>query len=322
MLIPFADITDAAKRIASLSPPTPLIRSQYFSQLLGANIFFKLEVLNPTHSFKTRGAANAIMRLSPEQQTRGVVTASGGNHGLGIAYAAQSLGIPARIYLPESTPRSKINDFKQFQVQLIIAGANWDESNLSALAAAEHDGLTYIHPFDDAAVMAGQATIGLELCRALPRIDAVVASIGGGGLIAGITSALAHESPETAIYGVETLGADSMTQSFQRGEITTLPAISSIANTLGARAPGERHFQIMRKCASDIVAVSDVQAVAALLDILDHEKLLVEPAMSCSLAALTSGAIPLAQDENIVVIVCGGNVNLADVANWRARFSL
>ncbi len=322
MLIPFPDILAAAERIARLSPPTPLVRSEYFSRKFGANIFLKLEILNPTHSFKTRGASNAMLQLSEAQRAIGVVTASGGNHGLGVAYAAQALDIPARIYLPESTPQSKVDDFSSFHADTILTGANWDESNQSALAAAEQDGLTYIHPFDDSAVIAGQATIGLEITQELPKIDALVASIGGGGLIAGITSALALQSPATRIFGVETIGADSMTQSFHKGRITTLPAITSIANTLGARAPGERHFDIMRRYAADIVAVSDAQAVAALLDILDNEKLLVEPAMSCSLAALTTGQIPVTPGESIVVIVCGGNVALSDIHKWRQHFGL
>ena len=322
MLIPFTDILAAADRIATLSPPTPLVRSEYFSRKLGADIFLKLEVLNPTHSFKTRGASNAILQLSPTQRARGVVTASGGNHGLGVAYAAQSLGIPARIFLPMNTPQSKVDVFNNFQTKTVMTGANWDESNQSALAAAEADGLSYIHPFDDAAVIAGQATIGLEIARALPKIDAVVASIGGGGLIAGITSSLVINSPLTRIYGVETIGADSMTQSYHQDQVTTLPSITSIANTLGARTPGKRHFEIMRQYAADIVAVTDAQAVDALLYILDHEKMLVEPAMSCSMAALFCGKIPVEPLDNVVVIVCGGNVTLSDVQLWRRQFNL
>ncbi len=322
MLIPFPDIQAAAERITDLSPPTPLVCSDYFSRALGANIFLKLEILNPTHSFKTRGASNAMLQLSEAQRAKGVVTASGGNHGLGVAYAAQALNIPARIYLPENTPQSKVDDFNSFQAETILTGENWNEANQSALTAVESDGLTYIHPFDDAAVMAGQATIGLELLQELPRIDALVASIGGGGLIAGITSALALKSPTTRIYGVETIGADSMTQSFHNGRVTTLPAITSIANTLGSRAPGKRHFEIMRQYAQDIVAVSDAAAVAALLDVLENEKLLVEPAMSCCVAALTTDRIPITPGENIVVIVCGGNLSLADVARWRRAFGV
>ena len=322
MLIPYSEILAAADRIASLSPPTPLVRSDNYSRRLGANVYLKLEILNPTRSFKTRGASNAILQLDQAARARGVVTASGGNHGLGVAFVAQSLGIPARIYLPSNTPRSKVEVFSSFDAQIAIAGESWDESNRGALLAAQEQGLNYIHPFDDPAVVAGQATIGLEIAQTLPVIDKVAVSVGGGGLIAGIASALAQASPSTSVFGVETIGADSMTQSIINGQITSLPAITSIANTLGARTPGKRSYEIVRQYVEDVVAVSDAQAVAALLECLDHEKLLVEPAMSCSLAALTTGAVPVRPDENIIVIVCGGNATWSDVAEWRQQFGL
>ena len=292
MLIPNDDILAAAERIKDLSPATPLVYSHHFSSKLRTNIYFKLEVLNPTHSFKTRGAANAILSLSDTQRAKGVITASGGNHGLGLAHIAQRLDIPAQIYLPGNTPQSKVEAFEAYDVHITLAGESWDECNQSALATAEQQEMTYIHPFDDPSVMAGQATIGMEILQELDGVDAVIASIGGGGLIAGVTSAVMHMSPGTRIYGVETIGADSMTQSYKNGRITALPAITSIANTLGARTPGERACEIVREYVSDVQAVSDAEAVAALLDILEYEKLLVEPAMSCCLAALTSGKIP------------------------------
>ena len=322
MLIPYDDILAAAERIKDLSPATPLVYSHHFSGKLGAHIYFKLEVLNPTHSFKTRGAANAILSLNEAQRAKGIITASGGNHGLGLAYIAQRLDIPVKIYLPGNTPQSKVDAFDTYNVHTILVGESWDECNQSALATAEIQGMTYIHPFDDSSVMAGQATIGLEIMDELDGVDAIVASIGGGGLIAGVTSAVLQNSPRTRIYGVETIGADSMSQSYTNGRITTLPAVTSIANTLGARTPGERAFEIVQNHVSDVVTVTDAEAVAALLDILENEKLLVEPAMSCCLAALTSGKIPSMPNENVVVIVCGGNATLSDVDRWRGQFSL
>ena len=322
MLIPYREILAAADRIADLTPPTPLVRSAYYSRRLGANVFLKLELQNPTHSFKTRGASNALMQLDEAQRSRGVVTASGGNHGLGVAYVAQALGIPARIYLPHTTPSSKVEVFDAYNAHTILVGENWDDSNRSALLAAQELGLSYIHPFDDPEVLAGQATIGLEIARTLPNVDKVVASVGGGGLIAGVTSALAQISPTTNIVGVETIGADSMTQSIRNGHITSLPVITSIANTLGARTPSRRSYEIARRYVDDVVAVSDAQAVASLLEFLNQEKMLVEPAMSCILAALTSGVIPVTPDETIVVVVCGGNITLSDLENWRQQFGL
>lgn len=322
MLIPFDDIRAASRRIQALSPPTPLVHSEYFSRTLGAKIYLKLELLNPTRSFKTRGAANALLTLDEAQRAHGVVTASGGNHGLGVAYVAQCLGIPARIYLPENTPDSKVTAFDAYQAEIVMFGASWAECNPLALAAAQRENMAYIHPFDDDAVMAGQGTIGLEILRARPETSLVIASIGGGGLIAGIASAIAQQSPGARVYGVETVGADSMAQSFRRGRPITLPAITSIANTLGAPSPGERQFAIVREHVADVAAVSDADAVAAMLECLEQEKLLVEPAMSCIFAALKQGAISIAPEDTVVVVVCGGNATLADLQAWRRQFHL
>jgi len=322
MLIPFEDIQSASERIRPLVPITPLVKSDYYSQKLGTNIYFKLEVLNPTHSFKTRGATNAILSLSDEQRQNGVITASGGNHGLGVAYVAYQLGIPAYIYLPTTTPTSKVDDLGAYDPQITLHGDAWDEANQEALRIAEERNITYIHPFDNPNVMAGQGTIGLEILKQLDKVDAIVGSIGGGGMMAGVTSAIKSQSPETKVYGVETDGADSMAQSFQNGEITSLPAITSIANTLGSKSPGKRHFEIMNTHASDIVTVTDAQAVETLWELLNKEKLLVEPAMSCALSALINDKIPYQSDDNIVVVVCGGNVKIPDVIRWREQFNL
>lgn len=322
MIIPYADIQDAQTRLAQTLTPTPIIKSEYFSHKLKTNIYFKLEVLNPTHSFKTRGATNAILSLSDEQRQNGVITASGGNHGLGVAYVASQIGIPAYVYLPKNTPPSKIEAFKELNAHTTLFGEVWDETNPEALRVAEEKNIAYIHPFDNIHVMAGQATIGAEIVSQLDQVDAIVTSIGGGGLIAGITSAIAHLSPKTRIYGVETIGADSMAQSFHNGEITTLSAITSIANTLGSKKPGTRHFDIVKKYATDVVTVTDKEAVETLWDILNNEKLLVEPAMSCSLSAVIQGKIDYQPDDNIVIVVCGGNVTIQDVIQWRSQFSL
>jgi len=322
MIIPYADIKDAQTRLAQTLQPTPLIKSEYFSHKLNTNIYFKLEVLNPTHSFKTRGATNAILSLSDEQRQNGVITASGGNHGLGVAYVASQIGIPAYVYLPKNTPPSKIKAFKELNAHTTLFGEVWDETNPEALRVADEKNITYIHPFDNVHVMAGQATIGAEIVSQLDKVDAIVTSIGGGGLIAGITSAIAHLSPKTRIYGVETVGADSMAQSFHKGEITTLSAITSIANTLGSKKPGTRHFDIVKEYATDVVTVSDKQAIETLWEILNNEKLLVEPAMSCSLSAVIQGKIDYQPDDNIVIIVCGGNVTIQDVMQWRTQFEL
>lgn len=316
MLIPRLDIEAAAARIRPHLAPTPLVRSEEFSRRLRANVYFKLEVLQPTHSFKVRGAFSALTRLSPDQRKLGVVTASGGNHGLAVAYAAAHLDIPACIFLPESATEAKLAAIRRLGPEVIIHGAAWDDANILAMKIARESGRTYVHPFDNASVMAGQGTLVAETLQHL-NPDTIVASIGGGGLISGILSAVQHFSPATRVYGVETEGADSMYQSRKAGKIVELPAITSIAETLGARKTEKFQFETVTRYAADLVTVSDTSAIHALLEILDLEKLLTEPAASCSVAALLEGKIPCKPADNVVVVLCGANIAMDKVLGWR-----
>ena len=316
MLIPRLEIEAAAARIRAYLAVTPLVRADHFSRRLGANVFFKLETLQPTHSFKVRGAFNALTQLPDEQKKRGVVTASGGNHGLAVAHAARVLRIPATVYLPETATEAKLAAIRLLGPEIMIHGAAWDDANALAMHVARESGRVYIHPFDNRAVMAGQGTIVSELLQQLPAPDLIVASIGGGGLISGIISATNHFSPATRVVGVETDGADSMFQSRKAGRIVELPSITSIAETLGARKTEPTQFEIVSHHAFDLVTVSDDSAIKALLEILESEKLLTEPATSCSVAALIEGRIAVRPQENVVVVLCGANVALEKVHAW------
>jgi threonine dehydratase len=312
------DIEAAAARIRRHLAPTPLVRSERLSARLDANVFLKLETLQPTHSFKVRGAFSALTRLDPQQARRGVVTASGGNHGLAVAYAASRLGIPATIYLPESATEAKLAAIRQLCPEIIIHGASWDDANALAMQVAASSGRSYVHPFDDTAVMAGQGTLVPELLADLPAPpDRIVVSVGGGGLISGILCAVSSLCPATRVHGVETVGADSMSQSLTAGRIVELPAITSIAETLGARMTGKFQFEMVSRLATSVTTVSDAQAIRALVELLEGDKLLTEPATSCSVAALTEGRIPLARGETVVVVACGANVALDKVIEWR-----
>jgi threonine dehydratase len=313
MLIPGHEIEAAASHIRTHLAVTPLVRSDHFSRKLDANVFFKLETLQPTHSFKARGAFNALMQLDDGQRKRGVVTASGGNHGLAVAHAARVLGIRATIYLPESATEAKLAAIRPLGPEIIIHGTAWDDANALAMRIATQTGRTYVHPFDDQAVMAGQGTMVLELLQQMPTPDLIVASVGGGGLISGIISAVKHFSPATQVVGVETVGADSMFQSWKAGRIVELPAITSIAETLGARRTQPAQFEIVTKHISDLVTVSDDSALRALRDILEAEKILTEPAASCSVAALLERKVAFAAGQNIAVILCGANISLDKV---------
>ena len=319
MLIEHQHIDAAYQTIQRWLSPTPLIRSLYLSRKLGANIWLKLETLQPTHSFKVRGACNAVSRLPEERRARGVVTASGGNHGLAVAYAANTAGIPAAVFLPVNSSPDRVRAIQSMGAKVTLHGESWDESNIKAQTVARHTEAAYIHPFDDIDVMAGQGTIVSELVQQIPRIDLLVASIGGGGLLSGLVSASAAFSPATRVVGVETEGADSMYRSWRAGRIVELSAITSIAETLGARKTEQRQFDIITRNASELVTVSDEQAIAALLELLAEEKLLTEPATSCSVAAMLAGKITIERDENVVIVLCGGNVGLSRVKSWMSR---
>jgi threonine dehydratase len=320
MPIAFQEIEAAAARIRRHLAPTPLVRSMRLGERLGADVFLKLETLQPTHSFKVRGAFSALTRLDPEQRKRGVVTASGGNHGLAVAYAAMRLGIPATIYLPESATEAKLSAIRRLNPEVVIHGASWDDANALAMRAAAASGRSYIHPFDDPAVMAGQATLVPEILADLPAPpDMIVASIGGGGLVSGILSATTHLCPATRVHGVETVGADSMSQSLAAGRIVELPRITSIAETLGARRTGAFQFETVSRLAASVVTVSDAAAVHALIGLLEGDKLLTEPATSCSVAALVEGKIPVPRGASVVVVACGANIALDKVIGWGAQ---
>lgn len=316
MTIAKQEIEDAAGRIRSYLAPTPTLRSEAFSRKLGAEVWFKLDVLQPTHSFKVRGAFSALTRLSPGERARGVVTASGGNHGLAVAFAAAKLGIPATVYLPQSATEAKLSAMRPLGAEMVIHGASWDEANALAREVAQSSGRAYIHPFDHPDVMAGQATVMTEILDVL-RPDLVVASIGGGGLLSGILSSRLHFSPNTRVVGVETQGADCMYRSREAGRIVELAAITSVAETLGARRTERFQFETIVRHVTDLVTVSDDAAIAALLDLLEGEKLLTEPAAACSLAALLEGRIELRPGERAVVVLCGANIGMDKVAAWQ-----
>ena len=320
MLIDLSQIRAAEERIRPYLAPTPVVRSVYFSELTGAEVYFKLEMLQPTHSFKVRGAFNAVLALSDDRARSGVVTASGGNHGLGVALAAARRGIPAAIYLPVHTPAVKIQAIRQLGAEVILHGDVWDTANRKAMEVARDQGKSYIHPFDNPYVMAGQGTIVNELIQQVPGLNLLIASIGGGGLISGLLSASKQQIPAARVVGVETIGADCMYQSRQAGRLIELPAITSVAESLGAKKTEQTQFDIVAEYVTDLVRVSDEEAIRMLLTVLQQEKLLVEPAASCCLAALAQRQIAYQPGEVIVVVVCGANVAVDQVIQWRERF--
>lgn len=317
--VTLADVRAAAERIRSHVRRTPVVpwRPRFDEGALSGpggldvEVVFKLEHLQAGGSFKARGALNRLLSAPPEALARGVVTASGGNHGIGVAWAARRLGTQATIYLPETAPASSERMLRSLSARTVRGGAAWDDAWARASAEAEATGALAVHPFEDAAVIAGQGTVALELLEDAPDLDAVIIAIGGGGLIAGVAAAGRALSPELRVVGVEPTGAPSMQVAVAAGHVVELPGVSTIAGTLAPRAVGPLTLSFARALVGEIVLVSDDEMRAAMRLLWRELRQLVEPAGAAALAALTSGrAASLAGARRVGVLLCGANLDV------------
>jgi threonine dehydratase len=268
--------------------------------------------LQKTGSFKVRGAFNKILSLKPEERGKGVVAVSGGNHAQAVAYAARMLGLQAVVLMPETTPRNYVDATRGYGAEIKFAADV--RSAFAEVADYERQGWAYIHPFDDPDVIAGQGTIGLEILEDVPQATDIIVSVGGGGLIGGIATAVKTLKPAVRVWGVETEGADCMSKSLAAGEIVTLDAITSVARTLGAPAPSERTLAMARNLLEGVTVVSDAEALAALRFILERLKILTEPAASCTLAGADRLRDQFSPEKHVVLVLCGGNMPIEDLA--------
>ncbi len=318
-MIPLAEIRQAQARLHGLLHRTPLVPSAAISERLGVPTYLKLELLQKTGSFKPRGAFNKLLSLSAEERRRGVVAVSGGNHAQGVAFAARHLGVPATVIMPASTPANYLNATRGYGARVVLTPDI--RTAFAEVARLEAEGLTKVHPFDDPLVAAGQGTIGLEILEDLPDATRVYVSIGGGGLIAGVASALKALRPEVHVLGVETRGADAMAQALAAGHPVELPAITSIARTLGAPAVCDFTLTAVRELVDEVVVVEDRPTVAALTFILERTKYLTEPAAACCLVAAESHRHTFRTDDRVVLLLCGGNLSAADLCSFRQRFA-
>ncbi len=276
---------------------------------------YKFEFLQVTGSFKPRGAFNAALQLDDAARARGIVAVSGGNHGLAIAHVGKRLGIRATVIMPKTTPPFVVEPVRADGAEVVLT-----DTIAEAFAMADErqgSGQTLIHPFDNERVMAGQGTLGLELLEDVPDLASLVVSIGGGGLISGIAAVVKALRPQVKIYGVETEGADAMRRALDAGHPVTLPAITSIARTLGAPSVSEATLAAAKQFVEDVVVISDAEAVRSILDLQQLLKVTVEPAASCCHAALRLQKIPRAQTGTTAALLCGGNVTLEEIAKWR-----
>jgi threonine dehydratase len=311
------EIRQAAERIKPHVRRTPLIDSRLLTERLGTNVYLKLELLQKTGAFKARGAFNKMLALTDEQKKCGIVAVSAGNHAQAVAYAARALGQKALILMPDTTRQNYLEKTRAFGAEIKLFPTIAD-----AFAAAEEyqaEGRIYVHPFDDPFVIAGQGTIGLEILEDVPDVTDVVVSIGGGGLSGGIALAVKTLKRDVNIWGVETKGADSMAQALAAGTIVELPAITSIARTLGAPSVGRLTFELAKKYFRSVTVVDDKEAVAELFYLLDKIKVLAEPAASCTLAAAERLKENFDKKSKVVLVLCGGNIGLDDLCNLRIR---
>ena len=304
-----ADVVAARDRLRDSIYYSPCPHSQMLSALTGQQVYLKLENLQMTGSFKERGALNRIAMLTPEQASRGVIAASAGNHAQGVAYHATKRGIRALIVMPQTTPLVKVTATREFGAEVLLHGANYDEAFAEAMRLCAEQGLTFIHPFDDMHVMAGQGTIGLELLEQVPELEAVVVPIGGGGLIAGIACAVKESRPTVRIVGVQTERLPSMAAAVDAHQPVTIDPATTIADGIAVRRAGTLTLPVIEQYVDDIVTVDEDEIASAILMLLEREKTLAEGAGAAGLAALLQHRTSL-QGTRTAVLVAGGNIDV------------
>ncbi len=304
--VAYTDIEAAAARIAGRVRRTPLIAAEPLAKPPGGlDLFLKLECLQITGSFKPRGATNCLLQLDPALVARGVITASGGNHGLGVAYAARQAGAPSIIYLPEGTPREKADKLDAWGAEVVIEGKVWNESNNLAMARAEEDGLAYLHAFADPRVIAGQGTVGLEILEDAPDLDHVIVAIGGGGLISGVATALKALKPGIRVSGVEPVGAPALKRSLEAGELVTLPEITTAAGTLAPARSAQINLDIIARNVDEIVLVDDKEMRDAARWLWFELGIAAELSGAAAMSALLQGRVAVEPGARVCVLVCG-----------------
>ena len=307
-MISLADVEAAAERIDDVVRRTPLEYSYSFSDVTGADVRLKLENFQRTGAFKLRGATNRIATLSAAEREAGVVTASAGNHAQGVALAAARSGVDATIVMPKHAPISKVEATERYGGRAVLHGADYDEAQAEAREIEREEGRTYVHAFDNDAVMAGQGTIGLEIVDECPEVDTVVVPVGGGGLIAGVATAVTALT-DARVIGVQAEGAASLPESLRSGRIVERDSVNTIADGIATRKVGERPFAVIGERVDEVVTVSDSEIAVALTYLLERSKTLVEGAAAAPMAALLFEAFDYDEGETIVPALCGGNID-------------
>jgi threonine dehydratase len=308
---------DARARVAGHVHHTPLLTSSLLDDATGCKVYLKAEMFQRTGSYKIRGPLNKFALLTPEQKQRGVICSSAGNHAQGVALAAKIHGIRAVVVMAQNATPSKVAATRAYGAEVILHGSIWDEANQKAVELCEREGLTYVHPFDDPQLIAGQGTLGLEVYQDLPEIDAAIVPIGGGGLISGVSMALKLMKPSVRVIGVESSGAPGMWQSVRAGRLVTLDEVTCIIDGLRVKRVGELTFSIVSRWVDEIVTLPDEKIFNAVVWLMAYQKVVAEGAAAAPVAALLNGLIELPAGSRVVCVLSGGNLDLSQLSGLR-----
>lgn len=302
----------ASEIVKQVTQETKLIKSSYFSEMTGNKVYFKPENMQRTGAYKVRGAYYKISTLTEEERSKGLITASAGNHAQGVAYAAHKYGVKAVIVMPTTTPLIKVERTKSYGAKVILQGDVYDEACAFALELAEKEGYTFIHPFDDPAVATGQGTIAMEIVQELPLVDYILVPIGGGGLATGVSTLAKLLNPHIKVIGVEPAGAACMKASLEKGEVVTLPHVNTIADGTAVQTPGSKIFPYIQKNLDGIITIEDDELIVAFLDMVENHKMVVENSGLLTVAALKHLDV---KNKKIVSILSGGNMDVITMSS-------
>ncbi|MCR5235725.1 MAG: threonine ammonia-lyase [Lachnospiraceae bacterium] len=305
---------EAAEKVREVTLDTKLIYSDYFSAVAGSGnkVFLKPENMQRTGAYKIRGAYYRISRLSSEEKSKGVITASAGNHAQGVAYAAKQYGVKAVIVMPTTTPLIKVNRTKDLGAEVVLYGDIYDEACEKALELAANEGYTFVHPFDDEDVATGQGSIAWEIFKEQPLTDIILVPVGGGGLATGVSTFTKLMHPDTKVIGVEPEGAACLKASLEAGEVVTLPQVSTIADGTAVKTPGNKIFPYLKKNIYEVITVPDEDLVAAFLDMVENHKMIAENSGLLTVAALKQLKCT---NKKIVCIISGGNMDVITMSS-------
>ena len=313
-MVSLNDVLAARERVRDAIYLSPCARTETLSRVSGTQAYLKLDNLQMTGAYKERGALNKLLTLSQAERARGLIAASAGNHAQAVAYHAGRLGVSATIVMPETTPIMKVANTRGHGARVVLAGTSYDEAYLEARRMEREEGLTFVHPFDDEVVIAGQGTLGLEVVEQVAGLDAVLVPVGGGGLVSGVAVAVKALAPHVKVIGVEAEALACMQAAMEAGELVTLDAASTIADGIAVKRAGEITFEHVQSLVDEIVTVTEEEIASAILYLLEKEKTVAEGAGAVAVAALMHHKLPRLAGKRVCSVISGGNIDVNVVA--------